>query len=346
MAKLIGAGSEKGMSTTTPPDADRLIQSVLAELGWDAEAAEIAKKVKRLDIGLPCEDEFTVICGWLGKCQLLHKLDQQQIPLSSREKFQVPDLLALFSTQATESPVLIEVKSNKAQTLSFQPGYLERLVNYADLLKFPLLIAWKHYGVWSLFETKHLKKATTNFNITLGLAMKENLLGVLAGDVAYRIGTGAGMHFSFRKEKFLRKVEKSDQHTEEWMTVIDDVAFTDFHGKQRIDLENDVIALFTAWDLELQERHTDSHIHKSFVAGSDGIEFAHRALVRLLEWESPKDRRPNWRDYLRKNRVTANIGNFSAALEAGLRQSIVYHIFHQHPHSMPEFIAARPLPSA
>ena len=60
-------------------------------------------------------------------------------------------------------PVLIEVKSNRAQSLSFQPGYLKKLTNYAELLKLPLLIAWKHHSVWSLFEARHLKKAATNF---------------------------------------------------------------------------------------------------------------------------------------------------------------------------------------
>jgi hypothetical protein len=39
---------------TTPSDADRLIQSVLTELGWDADAATVAQRVRRLDIGLPC----------------------------------------------------------------------------------------------------------------------------------------------------------------------------------------------------------------------------------------------------------------------------------------------------
>ena len=327
--------------STTPQDVDRLIQTVLSDLGWDADASAVAERIRRLDIGLPREDEFAVVCSWLGKCRLLHKLDQQQIPLSSREAFQVPDLLALFSTQAVNLPVLIEVKSNKARTLSFQPGYLERLTNYANLLRFPLLIAWKHHGIWTLFEAKHLKKANTNYNITLSLALKENLLGVLAGDVAYRIGAGAGIHLRFRKDRMVRQEGGGCERTEEWITVIDDVAFTDYRGERRTDFESEVTALFTAWDLEQQEWHTDSHVHMSFVAGAEGMKFAHMALVRLLQWEAPEDRRLNWRHLLRKDQVTASITDFSAALSAALRQNVVYHILHQHPHSMPEFIAAR-----
>lgn len=82
----------------TPKDAARLIQTVLAELGWDADASDITARVRRLNVGLPKEDEFSVVCAWLGKCWLLHKLDQHQLPISSREKFQVPDLLAFFAT--------------------------------------------------------------------------------------------------------------------------------------------------------------------------------------------------------------------------------------------------------
>lgn len=79
-----------------PDDLARLIQDVLSELGYAANARELAKRVHRLDLGLPAEDEFSVICSWLGKCRLLHKLDQKQVPPGSRDTFQVPDLLALF----------------------------------------------------------------------------------------------------------------------------------------------------------------------------------------------------------------------------------------------------------
>jgi Holliday junction resolvase len=226
---------------TTPPDAERLIQSALAELGWDVNAPTIAAKVRRLNVGLPREDEFSVVCAWLGKCLLLHKLDQHQLPISSRKEFQVPDLLAFFATQSDRSPVLIEVKSRNAQTLSLKPDALDKLNNYANLLRLPLLIAWKFHSVWTLFEAKHLSKAIKNFNISLDLAMKENLLGILAGDVAYTIGAGAGVQFRFRKDEKVTQNEGNDGSTEElWKTTIDDVAFTDYNGNRRTDLTSEV----------------------------------------------------------------------------------------------------------
>lgn len=322
----------------TPPDLPSLIQDALAELGYDADAATVAERVRRLDIGLPAEDEFSVVCAWLGKCRLLHKLDQHQVPIASKQEFQVPDLLAKFSTQTTNSPVLIEVKSKKDKLLSFKPEYMGRLQNYADLVGMPLLVAWKFHTLWILFEARHMKKADKNFNITLEAAMRENLLGVLAGDVAYKIGAGAGVHLRFRKDKLLGTEKTEDGYTEQWATTIDDVAFTDRECNRRTDLDGEVQSLFTAWDLEEKEEHTDSHIHLRFIAGDEGMQFAHTALVHLLSWESPRNDRPHWRGLLRKEQVTSNVANFSAALDAAFRQKVVSHIFHVQPQTMPAFL--------
>ena len=324
--------------TEIPLDLPRLIQEVLAELGYDADPSTVAERVRRLDVGLPVEDEFSVLCAWLGRCQLLHKLDQQQVPIASKQQFQVPDLLAKFSTQTNKAPVLIEVKSKKEKTLSFKPEYMERLQNYADLVGMSLLIAWKYHSIWILFEARHMKKAKKNFNITLNDAMRENLLGVLAGDVAYKIGGGAGVHLRFRKDKLLRTKSSEGGYTQQWVMTIDDVGFTDYEGERRSDLDLEVQSLFGTWDLEDKEEHTDTHVQMSFVSGQEGMQFAHTALVRLLNWESQHDDRPHWRALLRKEQVTANVANFSTALEAAFQQKVVSHIFHLKPHAIPEIL--------
>lgn len=66
---------------------------------------------------------------------------------------------------------------------------------------------------------------------------------------------------------------------------------------------------------------------------------AHMALVRLLQRETPKDERLSWRHQLRKQQVTANIRDFSAAVNAALREKVVYHIFHQVPLTLPDYVA-------
>lgn len=320
---------------TMPDDADRLIQEILSEVGWDEDPVSIARRIRRLDQGLPAEDEFTAICGWLGKTRLIHKLDQHQSPSASRATFQVPDLLAHFEAAG---PVLIEVKSKRNSKLSFTPDYLGRLSSYADLLGLPLLIAWKFHGVWALFEARHLKKARTNFNIRFGEAMRQNLLGVLAGDVSYKIAPGAGIILDCRKEALLGTKAKGDTTTEQWQMRIDGVRFTSKGGKPRDDLDDDVRTLFTTWDLEERQTFTPTHIHVAFQAGEDGMMFGHMALVQLLAWRQRAGEGINWRHVIRRDQVISNMTNFSAALERALEQEVVTLILHQVPADMPAFL--------
>lgn len=130
-------------------------------------------------------------------------------------------------------------------------------------------------------------------------------------------------------------------HTEQWVMTIDNVNFTDYQGECRADMDSEVQSLFTAWDLEEQEEHTETHVHVRFVAGKEGIQFAHTALVHLINWESQHDERPHWRSLLRKEHVTANVVNFAAALDAAFRQMVVSHIFHVQPRVIPNFLPAQ-----
>ena len=317
-------------------DDDRLIQDVLAELGRNADPKQIAERVRRLERGLPAEDEFIAVCSWLGKSRLIHKLDQHQTPARSRGDYQVPDLLALYDNA---HPVLVEVKSKKASTLSFRPDYLARLEAYAEMLNMPLLIAWKYLGVWTLFEARHLTKATKNFNIRFGDAMKQNLLGVLAGDLAYKIAPGAGVQIRFKKEKLLRSEQTEEGFTESWQMRIDKVGFTSTGGAPEEDLDTDVTTLFTTWDLTERQVHTDHHVEIQFVAGEDdGMMFGHMALVHLLNWSLPEGEAINWRHAIRRDSVVASMTNFAQALQRALEQKVVRFILHQHPQRWPDFL--------
>jgi Holliday junction resolvase len=321
----------------TPEDAARLIQDVIAELGWTADPAAIADGVRRLDIGLPAEDEFAVVCAWLGRCELIHKLDQQQVPVSSRDEFQVPDLLAKFNTAKT--PVLIEVKTKVDKILSMQPRLLSRLQNYADLVGLPLLIAWKWMGIWVLFEPRHLTKANKNFNIRFGDAVMQSLMGVLAGDKHFVLGKGAGLHLLFRKEKLLGTTVEGDVATEQWQMVLEDVTFTGFDGEQRKSLPVAVESLLMVADLEQQEEHTETHMIRRYVCTERTLNIAHRALVQLLQWEAKDEKAPSWRPLLRASQVSSTVNDLSETLEEAMAQRVVYNVFNTYPKDIPAYIA-------
>jgi len=320
-----------------PDDLERLIHETLEDLGWDADAAQVAERVRRLDIGLPVEDEFAVLCSWLGKCELIHKLDQHQMPRPSKERYQVPDMLAYFSTQKDHQPVLIEIKSKTDKTLSFRPDYFQKLQNYADLMGAPLLIAWKYHSFWVLFEARHMIKADVNFNISFGAALKESLLGVLAGDFTYRIGAGAGIHLKFRKEQLVAVEESEQEKSETWNVRLSEVIYTSAKGELAGNVPGDVQALLNTWDLELQEEDHDDHIWSRYIASAEVGLYAHMALIRLLDWNRQDGEKIRWRREARRERLNT-IKDFRAAVLNALDLKIVEHVLDVQPHSWPSFL--------
>lgn len=320
-------------------DLPRLFQEALAILGKTANVSDLVDRVRRLDLGLPAEDEFAVLCTWLGRCELVHKLDQQQVPLSSKQQYQVPDLLARFHSQINPTPVLIEVKTKSEKKLSFRPKDLQKLQNYADLLGMPLLIAWRYRGLWVLFETRHLKRTHQNYAISFTDAIKENLLGVLAGDVMYVLEERAGYHITVRKERLVDTDVREDHSVQQWHTVIEEMYFTNGLGDRCNDPGEGVPMLFVTTEFEHVQKHTDTHIYLHATAGQQGLQPSHRALVELLRWESSKDQELNWRHVLLRDQPLATMNNFHALLEAGLRKSIVHIVLEQRPNTHPHFIA-------
>ncbi len=324
-------------------DLARLIQETLSELGYAADAKAIAERVVGLNRGLPAEDEFSVICSWLGRTTLIHKLDQVQAPASSRATYQVPDLFANFKDAG---PCLVEVKVSKDQTISFRPDYMGKIKAYADLIGRPLLIAWKYNSIWMLFEARHMRLANVNFNISLSEALRQNLLGVLVGDVAFGISEKSGVHFECAKEELLHTEKRDDDSgisfSEQWRMRISDVYFTDREGQRRNDLHPETQQIFTGLELESDEEHFPDRIKLSFRPREDQMQFAHTALVHLLNWERSGEQPQNWRHLLHAPTVIRSIENFGHALERALSEKVVRLILHQQPVDWPEFLPRRP----
>jgi len=297
-------------------------------LGPAADADEIVKKVQRLQIGLPAEDEFSVILGWLGRCQLVHKLDQSQFPPESQSLYQVPDLIAVFDYHGRSIPVLIEVKTDKDATLSWPPDYRERLQQYADTLRLPLLVAWRRKNLWTLFDVRHLAKATTNFNIKFTEAMKQTLMCELAGDFSFSFKSGTGAHLKIKK---LNKTEDGFEG------VIEEAYFANADGKRFANVPG-LLHLFLCLDQESVVVEEESHILQSFVSLSANAEWGHRALATLLRFSTRTDT-IHWREILEKNNVPQVIeGGLRVAANQALEVGFIEHCLHVRPLTMPDFL--------
>lgn len=328
------------MPIIPPRDLAHLLHEALTQLGWAADPERLAQQLTVLHTGLPCEDEFAVVCTWLGRCTLIHKLDQSQAPPASAERFQVPDLLAVFDRDGKLIPVLIEVKSSTSRTLSFRPDYLQRLKSYGSTLGLPVLIAWKHHGLWALFDVEHMSLAERNFNITFSKAISESLLGVLAGDFSYTLARGTGLHLRMRKDELISTTRDGSELHEEWRMVVDDVYHTDLDGTERRDLESDVQTLFFVNSLEESQEVTPTHVHWHFTVEDDENKFAHMALAGLLDWYFASGDSLNWREVVARNAPVPGVNNFAGTVERAMHQNVVKYIFHVRPQTTPVFLGA------
>lgn len=321
-----------------PPDLERLIHESLEQLGWSADITSIADRVHRLNIGLPLEDEFSIICGWLGQCNLVHKLDQQQYPTTSKDIFQVPDLLANFNVRgAGNTSVLIEVKSCERNVLSFRPDYVSKLRAYGQLLGLPVLIAWRKYGIWSLVDLDVFSKATKNYNLNFNDAMRNSLMSKILGDFSYTPQVNSGVHISFKKEKIIETIETDGGQQENWHTVIDDVYFTNGESEQLKDLSPVAQQLFRSWDLTTTESHSDSHVVMHNTIDEESGMFAHMALTRLLSFHSREDD-VHWRRHLQNDAAISSISGFRSGIEENLKAGIIKYIFDIEPANVPDFL--------
>lgn len=309
----------------------RLIFEAAEQLGWP-NPGEVAEFAKRLEQGLPAEDELSVVFHWLGQCRLVHKLDQFPYPPGVWEQYRVPDLLAVFDLGGQHYPVLIEVKTSVDNTLSWKPGYLSSLERYASLLGLPLLVGWKHQTFWTLFETKHFRKATTNLKISFIDAMKQNLLGILAGDFSFSFRPGTGMHMRMRKVK---------ETTDGFEGVIEEAYFSNADGR-RHDGSGGVLQFFLCIDQEPSVVETDTEVLQSFIIPTDQqAEFAHRAMVTILSTLTEAHDGFSWRQVLTRNQLPHLSGGPRQAAKNALDAGFLQFVIEQRPQSLPEFLVAK-----
>lgn len=303
------------------------------QLGLNADPQTVADRVRRLQAGLPAEDEFSVLLTWLGRCRLVHKLDQLQRPPDSRTRWFVPDLLAVFEYHGAELPVLIEVKTTPFSNnkLSWSPAYRERLVRYADMLKMPLLVAWRFGSFWTLFDVRQLKPSPIRHRITFLEAMQHSLMTEVAGDFSFSLRQGCGMHFKFRKIK---------QTSDGFEGIVEEAYWTNANGV-RFGKAPGVFPLFLCLEQQSVVVEDGLFVTQSFVIPSSSItEFASRALATLLRFSRGADG-VNWRRALEKTPSPPYAtGGLRKAAQDALEAGFLEHGLNIRPAAVPDFLAA------
>ena len=318
----------------------RLLHEAIQQMGWSADPTLLADRVKRLDLGLPAEDEFIFILSWLGNCSLAHKLDQSQFPPKSRISYQVPDLFASFKTKVGPKQVLIEIKVTNKKKLRWKADYLEKLKSYSDLLGIPLLVAWKFYGLWLLVDIECFQKAKSNFHLSLETAMKNNLMSFLAGDFAYVLKPNVGLHFVMKKEKLVaQKTTGEEAKEQQGLVRIEEAYFTNSEGSQTSNLPSGLWPLLISAEPEPQDKVEEDYIYQRFVIPENsGIKFAHAALPVLLNFSNNEEEKIHWRKQLEEHKYPVEFKLFYEAAQAGIEKKYVQYIFHLKPREIPNFL--------
>lgn len=318
----------------------RLLYEAAEQLGW-TDPKKIAARAQSLERGLPAEDELCAVFHWLGRCRLAHKLDQAGYPPGSTERYRVPDLLVVFDVNGDDVPVLIEVKASNERNLDWSPKFMAAHQRYAALLGLPLLVAWKYHSFWVLFDAAHMQPSPTNHKIKWIDAIKENLLGVLAGDFSFSFREGVGFHMSIKKEGPLEEGNG-------FRGVIDDAYIADPEGN-RHNGGGGIFQLFLCLDQEATVMETETHAVQSFIiSSSEAAEFAHRAMVKLLSTFSASG--PNqtvlWRQILARNLLPRIGDGPHQAAQNALEARLLRHVIQQLPRTMPPFLVKRGLKAA
>ncbi len=324
-----------------PRDTESLLRQFLEVLGLAKADSpeEVMKRLAHLQRALAPEHEISLILNWLGKCRLVHRLAQEQLPLSSTDTYRVPDLLAVFDFEGRMVPTLIEVKTTSDSgggprlqgTLQIKPHQFR----YADLVGLPLLVAWRNGSLWTLFEAKRAKLAVKNYRIDFNTALKENLLGLLAGDFAYRLLPGTAIRMA------ITKTSEPDPKTGGFDGVIRRVWFTNPAGDEVPSLPH-LSSLFLIWDDDVIIEDVGGEVIQSFVIQeTQGMDFASLTFGKVVHALADlAGKQVDWQRIVHDaGHLAHDVDRVRQLVTEGAKHGILEALFKQRPLTIPKFLS-------
>jgi len=321
-----------------------LIQKACSMLGWRDDPQKIAEKVKQLQRGLPKEDEFAALSVWMGKCSLIHKLEQEQFPSLSREKYQVPDFFAVFNVSNKDIPALIEIKKTKDIKIGpFTSAYYGKLTNYASLLKLPLLIAWhiEKLNLWCLFDHERMQRKQTAFHIDFQTAMNNNLLGILFDDVIITLEPGNRILLRYKKETGSERRDANGK-LQKFAGILEEIIW--FSSKDEKIALNSALGkllnlIFYLVDNDVTETEDEKYVTLTFHTTRKEYLFTHQLLgVVAFGTAILSNDKPNWLEVIKRNRFRMGYQSVRSALSTGVKEGAVSMIIRQNPAFRPKFL--------
>jgi Holliday junction resolvase len=330
-------GSRRGVRPARPFEMTgvaHLVARIMEAVNYKADDIEaVVKRAQHVEFGLAAEVEFAAIAAWLGRCRIVHGLDQEgfrSLDLPTAGK--VPDLFAVIHDHGKSLGVLVEVKTSDDFELTLRPEYLEDLRAYAEMAKHPLLLAWKprRLGMWILFDPWSVPRDRDG-KVSFVEAIKDDLMSALLGDYMIVPKSGAGMAIVL--ERVGPTTPTEDGFTQK--AVVKEAFWQDCEGARR-PLPGKGVGWTLLATSEPVQQVTDSEFRESFLSTGESIR-AQGVLRSVVGFRTQENERIHWRD------VGRELGDLLRCSElfAGLSQSFgpfIQYVFHQEPHHWPTWV--------
>lgn len=325
-------------------DEAKLIWDAWAKLGFNTNPKELVEKVNQLKRGLPKEDEFAALSMWMGRCTLIHKMEQKQYPKLSKQEYQVPDLFACYKYNGEDVAVLIEVKSTKERKLRFTNVDYNRRMKYSQLTGLPLLIAWhlKGWDLWCLFELSKMRKKVSAFHIDFETAIKEDLMGILLNNIIFIIKKGTKLEMQYEIEKGTEVRDEIGQTLKKFTGVFKNIEFVSANG-QKIPPDSPLSELlyliFLFVDNDVSDREDSNYVIQTFYTTEDQTIFGYQILgVASFGIEAIKNSQLNWLDVIKNESFKISYEDIRNAAKDGVHKGIVKYVIRNLPKPIPQFL--------
>ncbi|MEN6333501.1 MAG: hypothetical protein ABFE01_04520 [Phycisphaerales bacterium] len=334
----MGTQNKKAMRTSpwNWTDAGHLVARAAEAVNWDVSDVDgFAKRVQSIDYGLSAETEFSAILAWLGRCSLVHRLDQECFSSHRSDNWKIPDLVSIFDHAGVRLTALIEVKTTARERLRFATSYLSSMQRYASAMRTPLLIAWKprRLGFWLLVDPAHAASDGEKLTLSIETAMKNNLFSAVAGDFLVELEPNAGLFIDANVIETTRRTKTGS----EVRAQVTNAEFRDANGNSARNVPGALVALILS-RMKMVDHVAEDRLTKSFVTTDEPV-FAQQVLRTAVALRHGAAGPIRWRHVARDMESYLSYEDLNDAITERFGTFVRYQFFLQ-PQMWPDFVPA------